>query len=74
MPDGYSRGLKTKDVVYFIKEEFSVEYTNRNCRYIMRKMNYSLLVPRPRNKRRNQESVDEFKRSFKKKLKVWTKK
>lgn len=71
MDDGYTRGLKTKDVVVFIQENFGVSYTKRHCRRILKSMACSLKVPRPRSKRRNQQAVDAFKREFKKKERVW---
>lgn len=74
MKDGYKRGYKTKDVKEFIKNKFGRDYTARNCLKILRKLGYNLKVPRPVNKRRNQDNVDEFKEQFKKKFYVWTKK
>lgn len=73
MGDGYKRGYKTKDVREFIKNRFGINYTTRNCVKILRKMDYTLKVPRPRNKSRNQNDVDEFKEQFKKNFQVWTK-
>lgn len=73
MKDGYRRGFKTKDVREFIQNNFSRSYTTRNCLKILRKIGYTLKVPRPRNKRRNQNDVDEFKEQFKKNFQVWTK-
>lgn len=73
MKDGYKRGFKTKDVREFIKNNFGVNYTTRNCFKILRKMKYNLKVPRPRNKSRNQNDVDEFKEQFKKNFQVWKK-
>lgn len=72
MKDGYKRGFKTKDAREFILREFKIEYTQRNCRKILHLIRFNLKVPRPRNKSRNQESIDEFKQDFKKNLKVWT--
>lgn len=71
MEDGYTRGFKTKDIVQFIKEEFNKKFTSRWCREIMKTIDCALKVPRPRHKRRNQESVDVFKREFKKKENSW---
>jgi transposase len=73
MKDGYKRGYKTKDVREFIRDKFGRDYTARNCLKILRKLGYNLKVPRPRNKSRNQDSVDEFKEQFKKNFQVWTK-
>jgi len=72
MKDGYKRGFKTKDAREFILREFKIGYTQRNCRKILHLIRFNLKVPRPRNKSRNQESIDEFKQDFKKNLKVWT--
>lgn len=73
MKDGYKRGFKTKDIREFIQNKFSISYTLRHCRRIMRKTKYRLKVPRPRNKSRNQNDVDEFKEQFKKNFHVWIK-
>ena len=74
MKDGYKRGYKTKDVREFIKNKFKINYTTRNCLKILRKLGYNLKVPRPRNKSRSQNSVDEFKEQFKKNFQVWIRK
>jgi len=66
MKDGYKRGYKTKDVKEFIQNKFGINYTTRNCIKILRRMKYTLRVPRPRNKSRNQNDVDNFKQEFKK--------
>ena len=71
MEDGYARGHKTKDVIAFINSNFGIKYTARHCRRILQMINCSLQVPRPRNKSRNQEDVNKFKRDFKKNEKVW---
>jgi transposase len=71
MEDGYRRGYKTKDVIGFIYSNFGIEYTARHCRRILQSFDCSLQVPRPRNKSRNQEDVDKFKREFKKNEKIW---
>ena len=71
MEDGYRRGHKTKDVIQFINSNFGINYTARHCRRILQSFNCSLQVPRPRNKSRNQEDVDDFKKEFKKNEKVW---
>ncbi len=73
MEDGYKRGFKTKDVKEFIKNKFGVSYTLRNCLKKLRRMRYTLKVPRPRNKSRNQNDVDKFKGQFKKNSPVWKK-
>lgn len=71
LEDNYHRGFITKDVRRFIHEEFKQEYTPRHCRGLLKKIGCSMQVPRPRNKRRNQTAVDEFKREFKKNVRVW---
>lgn len=73
MKDGYKRGYKTKDVREFIQNNFGINYTTRNCLKILRRLGYNLKVPRPRNKSRNQNDVDEFKEQFKKNSQVWKK-
>lgn len=71
MEDGYRRGYKTKDLIEFINSNFGINYTPRHCRRILQMINCSLQVPRPRNKSRNQEDVNKFKRDFKKNEKIW---
>lgn len=71
MEDGYRRGYKTKDAIEFINFNFGIDYSARHCRRILQMINCSLQVPRPRNKSRNQEDVDKFKRDFKKNEKIW---
>jgi transposase len=73
MKDGYRRGYKTKDVKIYIRQSFGVKYTERHCRFLLHKEGFNLKVPRPRNKSRNQENVDDFKREFKKNSLVWIK-
>ena len=70
-PDGYSRGWKSKDVRIFLNEEFSLSFTRQHVCKILHLIGCSLQVPRPRNKRRNQEKVDEFKQELKKNENVW---
>ena len=71
MEDGYRRGFKTKDANQFIREEFGYSYTNRHCMRILNSINFALIVPRPRNKSRNQNDVNKFKREFKKNERFW---
>jgi len=71
--DGYRRGYKTKDIQEMIQKLFGIIYTARHVRRLMHKANYSLKVPRPRNKSRNQKDVEKFKKEFKKNFQVWTK-
>ena len=71
LDDGYRRGFKTKDVVEFITTSFELKYTARHCRRILQSFDCSLLVPRPRNKRRNEQEVKKFKQEFKKNEKFW---
>lgn len=71
LEDGYRRGYKTKDAIEFINSNFGIGYTPRHCQRILRWIDCSLQVPRPRNKSRNQEDVNKFKRDFKKNEKVW---
>lgn len=72
LEDGYRRGFITKDVRGFIQQEFKQEYTPRHCRGLLKMIGCSMQVPRPRNKSRNQEAVETFKKEFKKNVHVWT--
>ena len=74
MANGYTRGWQTKDVCQLIKNEWGVKYSLRHIRRILRSLGFVVLVPRPRNKKRNQSDVDEFQQEFKKTLKIWVKK
>lgn len=71
LEDNYRRGFITKDVLGFIKTEFKREYTPRHCRGLLKKIGCSMQVPRPRNKSRNQEDINKFKKEFKKNVHIW---
>jgi|SRR3989338_1690337 len=71
LEDGYRRGFITKDIISFIGQEFKKQYTPRHCRRLVANMGCSMQVPRPRNKSRNQEAVDAFKKEFKKNVHNW---
>lgn len=71
MEDGYSRGWTQKDVGIFINENFYLRYTRQHICKLLHLIGCSLQVPRPRNKSRNQEDVNKFKRQFKKNEKIW---
>ncbi len=73
LPDGYKRGYKTKDVRILIQKEFNIFYSDRHITRLLHSIKYNLKVPRPRNKSRNQNAVDEFKEDFKKNSKIWIK-
>jgi len=66
MKNGYTRPYKTKDVVKFISDNFNIQYTVRHVRRILQTISFSLQIPRPRHKKRNQEDVNQFKKEFKK--------
>ena len=70
LSDGYKRGYKIKDVKTLIQKEFKVFYCDRHITRLLHSVKYNLKVPRPRNKSRNQKSVDEFKEQFKKNSKI----
>ena len=74
MANGYSRGWQTKDAYQLIKNEFEIKYSIRHVRRLLKSLGFVMLVPRPRNKKRNQNDVDEFQQEFKKTLKIWVKK
>ena len=71
LSDGYKRGYKTKDVRILVQKEFKVFYSDRHITRLLHSIKYNLKVPRPRNKSRNQNAVDEFKEEFKKNSKIW---
>ena len=61
MANGYTLGWQTKDVYQLIKNEFGIKYSMRHVRRTLRSLGFVMLVPRPRNKKRNQDEVDEFR-------------
>jgi len=71
MENGYTRGWQTKDVYQLIRKESGIKYSLRHVRRILGSLGFVVLVPRPRNKKRNQKEVDAFRREFKKNLKIW---
>mgnify|MGYP001609811046 CR=1 FL=1 len=74
LSDGYRRGYKTKDVKTLIQKEFRMFYSDRHIIRLLHSIKYNLKIPRPRNKSRNQNAVDEFKKEFKKNSKIWIRK
>lgn len=70
MQNGYRRPYKTKDVVAYISTHFDIHYTIRHIRRILRMMDCTLNVPRPRHKKRNQADVNKFKKEYKKKDRI----
>ena len=60
----------TQLVQYVIKKVFDVLYKMRNIRKIVRKLNFSLKVPRQENMKKNKKSVDEFKKKLKLKYNI----
>ena len=69
--DGYYRWWKSKDTRIFLNEYFGLSYTRQYICRILHTIGCSMQVPRPRNKSRNQEDVNKFKREFKKNEKIW---
>jgi len=55
----------TSLVQYIIKKVFDVMYKIRNIRKIVKKLGFSLKVPRQKNIKRNEKSVEDFKKNLK---------
>jgi len=70
-PDGYSRGWKSKEVRLFLNEQYTLSYTRQHVCRLLHLIGCSLQIPRPRNKRRNEEAVKAFKKEFKKNTYYW---
>lgn len=71
LSNGYTRGWLSKDVRIFLHKFFGLSYTRQHICRILNLIGCSLLVPRPKHKKRNKENVKKFIREFKKKEKVW---
>lgn len=74
MSNGYTRGWQTKDLIQHIKKTYGVTYSPRGARDLFKKLGFVRLVPRPRNKSRNQGDVEGFKKSSVKSWKKWEQK
>lgn len=60
----------TSLVQYVIKKLFDVLYKIRNVRKIIRKLGFSLKVPRQENVKKNKKAVEEFKKNLKLKYNI----
>ena len=73
MANGYTRGWQTKDVYLLIKKKYGIKYSSRHVRRLLESLEFVVLVPRPRHKKRNQKEVDAFQQEFKKNARIWVK-
>ena len=55
----------TSLVQYIVKKVFDVMYKIRNIRKIVKKLGFSLKVPRQENIKKNEKSVEDFKKKLK---------
>ena len=60
----------TKLVQYVILKNFKVEFKVRQVRNIIKKLNFTLQIPRPGNKKANKKVQEEFKKNLKKKFNI----
>lgn len=60
----------TQLVQYIIKKVFDILYKMRNIRKIVKKLNFSLKVPRQENMKKNKRAVEEFKKKLKLKYNI----
>ena len=60
----------TSLVQYMIKKLFDVLYKIRNIRKIVKKLGFSLKVPRQENIKKNKKAVEEFKKNLKEKYDI----
>jgi transposase len=60
----------TQLVQYVIKKVFDILYKMRNIRKIVKKLNFSLKVPRQENMKKNKKAVEEFKKKLKLKYNI----
>ena len=55
-----------------IRQHYITDYTKRHTQRLFHKFGYSLISPRPRHTRRNDEEMEEFTEALKKTSRVWT--
>lgn len=60
----------TNLVQYVILKEFNVEFKVRQVRNITKKLNFTLQVPRPENRKANAKAQEEFKKKLKQKYNI----
>lgn len=63
-------GWNTKQIRDAIEEETSIKYTLRHTRRLSKKLGLSLITPRSKHIKRDEEKIKAFKEQFKKKLKM----
>src|SRR3989338_4345508 len=60
----------TKLVQYIILKRFNIKFNVRHVRNIVKKINFSLQIPRPENIKANKQAQEKFKRELKKKFNI----
>lgn len=60
--------LNTKQLSEIIKKEVGKEYSTRHVERIMHKLGFSLITPRTKHIKHDQDKVDKFRDEFKKNL------
>lgn len=66
--------VSTKQIVEVIEQEVGKAYSHRHVERLLHKMGFSLVTPRPKHVRHDQEKVDAFRAEFKKNFRnsMWT--
>jgi transposase len=69
----FSVGWRTLEVKQFISKNYHVNYTPFHIRRLLRKMDYSRVIPRPSHVNKKPIEAQETARQIKKKFLVWVK-
>jgi len=66
--------VSTKQVAEVVEQEVGKTYSHRHVERLLHKMNFSLVIPRPKHVRHDQKKVDTFREKFKKNFRrsMWT--
>jgi transposase len=66
--------VSTKQVVKVVEQEVGKTYSHRHVERLLHKMDFSLVTPRPKHVRHDQNKVDTFREEFKKNFRggMWT--
>lgn len=64
-PKDPTRNLRVKDIQRILREEFDADYCLGGTYFLLHRLGFSSLVPRPRHPQADQQAQDQFKKNAK---------
>lgn len=64
-PKDPTRNLRVKDIQRILREEFDADYCLGGTYFLLHRLGFSSLVPRPRHPQADQQTQDQFKKNAK---------